>query len=111
MVPMYLIPAVAAGPEYIAQFSNGINYLMYAFMQSIQFVAGVFVLYSGVRLLLNELVPAFRGIAMRIVPDAKPALDCPVLFPYAPNAVIVGFWRRPSAPSSACWCSRCLAWR
>ena len=64
---------------------------MYAFMQSIQFVAGVFVLYSGVRLLLNELVPAFRGIAMRIVPDAKPALDCPVLFPYAPNAVIVGF--------------------
>ncbi|UMX63664.1 hypothetical protein MJ588_00940 [Klebsiella pneumoniae] len=28
---------------------------------------------------------------MRIVPDAKPALDCPVLFPYAPNAVIVGF--------------------
>lgn len=40
MVPMYLIPAIAAGPEYIAQFSNGINYLMYAFMQSIQFVAG-----------------------------------------------------------------------
>lgn len=91
MVPMYLIPAIAAGPHYIAQFSGGINYLMYAFMQSIQFVAGVFVLYSGVRLLLNELVPAFRGIAMRIVPDAKPALDCPVLFPYAPNAVIVGF--------------------
>lgn len=91
MVPMYLIPALAAGPAYIAQFSGGVNYLMYAFMQSIQFVAGVFVLYSGVRLLLNELVPAFRGIAMRIVPDAKPALDCPVLFPYAPNAVIVGF--------------------
>ncbi|AIA71163.1 PTS sugar transporter subunit IIC [Pectobacterium atrosepticum] len=91
MVPMYLIPAVAAGPEYIAQYANGVNYLMYSFMQSMQFVAGVFVLYSGVRLLLNELVPAFRGIAMRLVPNAKPALDCPVLFPYAPNAVIVGF--------------------
>ena len=63
---------------------------MYAFMQSIQFVAGVFVLSQRRALLLNELVPAFRGIAMRIVPDAKPALDCPVLFPYAPNAVIVG---------------------
>ncbi|GKW22620.1 PTS beta-glucoside transporter subunit IIBC [Pectobacterium carotovorum subsp. carotovorum] len=91
MVPMYLIPAVAAGPTYIAQYANGVNYLMYSFMQSMQFVAGVFVLYSGVRLLLNELVPAFRGIAMRLVPNAKPALDCPVLFPYAPNAVIVGF--------------------
>jgi PTS system ascorbate-specific IIC component len=33
MVPMYLIPAIAAGPQYIAQFSGGINYLMYAFMQ------------------------------------------------------------------------------
>ncbi|MBU3892573.1 PTS sugar transporter subunit IIC [Serratia rubidaea] len=91
MVPMYLIPALAAGPQYIAQYADGMNYLMYSFMQSIQFVAGVFILYSGVRLLLNELVPAFRGIALRIVPDAKPALDCPVLFPYAPNAVIVGF--------------------
>lgn len=60
-------------------------------MQSIRLSPGSLFLYSGVRLLLNELVPAFRGIAMRIVPDAKPALDCPVLFPYAPNAVIVGF--------------------
>ncbi|MDX5630255.1 MULTISPECIES: PTS sugar transporter subunit IIC [unclassified Brenneria] len=91
MIPMYLIPAVVAGPTYIAQFAGGTNYLMYSFMQSMQFVTGVFVLYSGVRLLLNELVPAFRGIAMRLVPNAKPALDCPVLFPYAPNAVIVGF--------------------
>ncbi|VDR26070.1 Ascorbate-specific PTS system EIIC component [Raoultella terrigena] len=91
MVPMYIIPACFAGPEYIAQFAGETNYIMYSFMQSMQFVAGVFVLYSGVRLLLNELVPAFRGIAMRLVPNAKPALDCPVLFPYAPNAVIVGF--------------------
>ncbi|USD61369.1 PTS sugar transporter subunit IIC [Vibrio sp. SCSIO 43140] len=91
MIPMYLIPAVAAGPEYIAEFSGGMNYLMYSFMQAMVFVAGVFVLYSGVRLLLQELVPAFQGIAMRLVPNAKPALDCPVLFPYAPNAVILGF--------------------
>ncbi|WGY47654.1 PTS sugar transporter subunit IIC [Vibrio sp. ABG19] len=91
MIPMYIIPALAAGPEYISQYSNGMNFVMYAFMQAMVFVAGVFVLYSGVRLLLQELVPAFQGIAMRLVPNAKPALDCPVLFPYAPNAVILGF--------------------
>ena len=91
MIPMYIIPALFAGPAWIAQVAGETNYIMYAFMQSMQFVAGVFVLYSGVRLLLNELVPAFRGIAMRLVPNAIPALDCPVLFPYAPNAVIVGF--------------------
>ncbi len=71
MVPMYLIPAIAAGPQYIAQFSGGINYLMYAFMQSIQFVAGVFVLYSGVRLLLNELVPAFSRYRDAYCPGCK----------------------------------------
>ena len=28
---------------------------------------------------------------MKIVPNAIPALDCPVFFPYSPNAVILGF--------------------
>ena len=35
--------------------------------------------------------PAFAGIAERVIPGAVPALDCPVSFPYAPNAVIIGF--------------------
>ncbi len=91
MVPLYIITAAFAGATFSKEFAGDTNYLMYAFLQSIQFVVGVYVLLSGVRLLLGEIVPAFRGIAMKIVPDAKPALDCPVLFPYAPNAVIIGF--------------------
>lgn len=42
-------------------------------------------------MLLAEIVPAFQGISMKLVPNSVPALDCPVLFPYAPNAVIFGF--------------------
>ena len=61
------------------------------FLQALQFVTGLYVLMAGVRLLLAELVPAFQGISMKLVPNSKPALDCPVLFPYAPNAVILGF--------------------
>lgn len=91
MVPLYVITAYFAGPTFCATYAGGVNYLMHAFLQAIQFVVGVYVLLSGVRLLLAEIVPAFRGIAMKVVPDAIPALDCPVLFPYAPNAVIVGF--------------------
>lgn len=89
MVPLYIVTAAFAGPgigDHGAQ-----NYLMFAFLQSIQFVVGVYVLLAGVRLLLGEIVPAFRGIAMKLVPDAVPALDCPVFFPYSPNAVILGF--------------------
>ncbi|MHC9533341.1 PTS sugar transporter subunit IIC [Dellaglioa sp. L3N] len=89
MVPLYMITAAFAGPKWAG--TENMNYIMNAFMQGIQFVVGVFVLLAGVRLLLGEIVPAFRGIAMKLVPNAKPALDCPVLFPYAPNSVILGF--------------------
>lgn len=91
MTPLYIITAAFAGEGFASTLSGDTHYLMFAFLQSIQFVVGVYVLLSGVRLLLGEIVPAFRGIAMRLVPNAKPALDCPVLFPYSPNAVIVGF--------------------
>ncbi len=91
MVPLYLITAGFAGPEFSQPLSGSTNYMVYAFLQAIQFVVGVYVLLAGVRLILGEIVPAFRGIAMKVVPDAIPALDCPVLFPYSPNAVILGF--------------------
>lgn len=89
MVPLYIITAAFAGSGVGDHGSQ--HYLMFAFLQAIQFVVGVYVLLSGVRLLLGEIVPAFRGIAMKLVPNAIPALDCPVFFPYSPNAVILGF--------------------
>ncbi|HET7626929.1 MAG TPA: PTS ascorbate transporter subunit IIC [Bacillales bacterium] len=91
MIIMYLILALAAGPKALSEFANGGNYLMYAFMQAIAFGAGIAVILMGVRMILAELVPAFQGIANKIVPNALPALDCPTTFTFAPTAVIVGF--------------------
>lgn len=91
MIPFYLIVAAIAGPEASAEFAGDTNYMVYAFLQAMQFVVGLYVLLAGVRLLLAEIVPAFQGISQKVVPNAKPALDCPVLFPYAPNSVIMGF--------------------
>ncbi len=92
MMVIYLILALASGNTYVEQqFSNGQNYLVYAIIQAITFAAGVFIILQGVRLILAEIVPAFTGFSEKLVPDAKPALDCPIVFPYAPNAVLVGF--------------------
>ncbi|WP_090236351.1 PTS ascorbate transporter subunit IIC [Lentibacillus halodurans] len=67
------------------------NFIVYALIQSFTFTAGIAVVLTGVRMFIGEMVPAFKGIATKIVPGAKPALDSPIVFPYAPNAVILGF--------------------
>ncbi|MEQ3553565.1 PTS ascorbate transporter subunit IIC [Pseudonocardia nematodicida] len=65
--------------------------VMAALTQGLQFGVAVAVILFGVRTILGELVPAFQGIAARVVPGALPALDAPIVFPYAQNAVLVGF--------------------
>lgn len=64
---------------------------VYAIIMAITFAAGVFIILQGVRLILAEIVPAFTGFSEKLVPNARPALDCPVVYPYAPNAVLIGF--------------------
>lgn len=92
MAILYVIAVVAAGPEFVeGTVSGGQNFLVYAIVQGITFAAGVFIILQGVRLVLAEIVPAFTGISQKLVPNAKPAIDCPVVFPYAPNAVLLGF--------------------
>jgi ascorbate PTS system EIIC component len=92
MVILFFIVAGAAGPAFVeGELSGGQNFLVFAFMQGITFAVGVYIILAGVRMLLGEIVPAFKGIADKIVPNAKPALDCPAIFPFAGNAVIIGF--------------------
>ncbi|WP_027631411.1 PTS ascorbate transporter subunit IIC [Clostridium hydrogeniformans] len=89
---LYIIVALAAGPTFVeSKLSGGQNFIVFSLVQAITFAGGVYVILAGVRLILAEIVPAFRGIAMKLVPNGKPALDCPVVFPYAPNAVLIGF--------------------
>lgn len=67
------------------------NYVMQSVMQGLRFGIAVAVILFGVRTILGELVPAFQGIAGKLVPGAVPSLDAPIVFPYAQNAVLIGF--------------------
>ena len=92
MLILYLIVALAAGPTFLRE-GLGVeeNIVIFAIIQGITFAAGVYIVLQGVRMVIDEIVPAFKGFSDKIVPDAKPALDCPVVFPFAPTAVLIGF--------------------
>ncbi|AGB42028.1 hypothetical protein Halha_2145 [Halobacteroides halobius DSM 5150] len=91
MIVIFLIIVFKAGPEIVSEYAGDQSLFMFAVMQGITFAAGVSIIMSGVRMILGEIVPAFEGIGERVVPDAKPALDCPVTFNFAPTAVTIGF--------------------
>lgn len=88
---IFLITSLFAGADYVSEIAKGKHWFMFYLMQSITFAAGVYVILQGVRMVIAEIVPAFKGISDKLVPNAKPALDCPIVFPYAPNAVLIGF--------------------
>ncbi len=103
MIVFIVVCAVAAfKPDYADALKDGgvladtalvdyTNWFVYALICGMNFAGAIYVILSGVRLILAEIVPAFQGIADKLVPNAKPAIDCPVVFPYAPNAVLIGF--------------------
>ncbi|MBM6837510.1 PTS transporter subunit IIC [Clostridium saudiense] len=87
----YYASAIAAGQEAVEAVADGVHWLIYPLMESLTFTAGLYVIITGVRMFLGEIVPAFVGISEKLIPNSKPALDCPVVFPYAPTATIIGF--------------------
>lgn len=73
-----------------SEISDGQNWIVFALVIALQFTAGMLILLYGVRMLIGEIVPAFEGISRKIIPNAIPALDAPILFAFAPNALLVG---------------------
>lgn len=87
----YYIAAIVAGRPAVEAISGGTHWLVYPAIMSLTFTAGLYGIITGVRMFLGEIVPAFVGISEKFIPNAKPALDCPVVFPYAPTATVLGF--------------------
>ena len=93
MTVVYLVLSIATGFDYVEKhLSNGTSAIVFSLIQAGTFTAGFVVILQGVRMVLAEIVPAFQGIAQKLVPNSKPALDVPIIFSYAPNAVLIGFF-------------------
>ncbi|HET7309762.1 MAG TPA: PTS ascorbate transporter subunit IIC [Mycobacteriales bacterium] len=94
MAIMLIAMAFADPKVYDAQaatYSATMNPWVWAVVSALRFAGGIAVLLFGVRMFLAEIVPAFKGISDKVIPGARPALDCPTVFPYSPTAVMIGF--------------------
>jgi len=96
MVVLYGVVAIFAYAKFGAGYASerlgsDAGLAVFTITSAIGFAAGIYVVLAGVRLILGEIVPAFEGISAKLVPGVKPALDCPIVFPFAPNAVLIGF--------------------
>jgi PTS system ascorbate-specific IIC component len=92
---LYLIASIAAvtaiGETNVAAiFGSTDTWLLSSLLSALTFAAGIGVILMGVNMFLAEILPAFRWYGEKVVPNAVPALDCPSVFPFAPNAVLVG---------------------
>ncbi len=89
IIMYFVVSANGLSPAEV--FGYGGSFFSYWFTHSVYFGVGVTVMLQGVRMLIAEIVPAFKGVAEKLVPGAIPALDCPVIFGYGPNSLLIGF--------------------
>lgn len=92
MVVLYVIATLLAGTGYVEEnLSGGTPAVLWAICSGVQFGVGITIVLAGVSMMVAEITEAFKGISEKVVPDAIPALDCPIVFNFAPTAVMVGF--------------------
>ena len=91
MLFLFYVSALAAGKEVVQEMAGSQHWLVYPLIQAFTFAAGMSVLMTGVRMFLAEITAAFVSISEKFIPNSRPALDVPTVFPFAPTAVIVGF--------------------
>lgn len=91
MFVVNLIFALIAGVSYTQELAGSVPWLMFLLTASLEFGGAIAIILYGVRMLLAELIPAFSGIAERVLPGSKLGLDYPTVYPYAPTAVMLGF--------------------
>lgn len=91
MVIIFYVAAIAAGQAATQKLAGSVNWLVFPFLQGLQFAAAMYVLITGVRMFISEITQAFVSISEKYIPNSRPAVDCPSVFPFAPTAVILGF--------------------
>lgn len=91
MPVLFIVIGFVVGQPAVAKLAGTQNWIIWLIIQAITFTAGVAVMLTGVRMFLNSIIPAFKGISEKIIPNSVPALDCPIYYPYSTSGAMLGF--------------------
>jgi len=89
IVIFFIMKARGVNPAEIWGYNDQL--FTYIFTHAMFFGVGLIVMLQGIRLEIAEILAAFKGFSDKLVPNAIPALDCPTIFNYGPNALLIGF--------------------
>ncbi|GKX29866.1 PTS ascorbate transporter subunit IIC [Vallitalea longa] len=82
---------VALGKETVTTMAGGTNWIIYIVKTGLTLAVSLYILLTGVRMFVSELMYSFQGISEKILPGAVVAVDCAAVFGFAPKAVLLGF--------------------
>ncbi|MEG0330279.1 MAG: PTS ascorbate transporter subunit IIC [Longicatena sp.] len=95
MIILFYVAVIACAStghlDVVQKMAGNDLWFIYPMLQGLQFAAGMSVLIYGVRQFIAEITAAFVAISEKYIPNSKPAVDCPAIFPFAPTAVVIGF--------------------
>lgn len=115
MTLLFFFLGLFAGPTWtMTHVAGGKDIVLYAITQGVQFGMWITIIITGVRMMLSELIPAFHGIAKKLIPNATPGLDvhcCFLSTRWRSLSVSYAVWRvadRDGAAGSVSFSNRCL---
>ncbi|MBV7431818.1 PTS ascorbate transporter subunit IIC [Dermabacteraceae bacterium P13115] len=90
MFVLFFVSSLIAGPAEVQKVADH-NFVLLSMDQAARFAGGLFIVKAGIKLFVDELVPAFKGFARIFAPSAIPGVDVLVLFDRSPNTALLGF--------------------
>jgi PTS system ascorbate-specific IIC component len=89
---IFFIIGLICGEEVVTASAGGMNWIVYLLLMGAMFQAGILVLLYGVRMLVTQLVEAFKGISEKVIPNSVPGLDYPTVFHFSHIGLLLGFF-------------------
>lgn len=82
---------IALGPDVITPLAGSTNWLIYTIKTGLTMAVALYILLTGVRMFVSEIMASFQGISNKLLPGSVVAVDCAAIFSFSPNAVLLGF--------------------